>query len=68
MISYKPLWKTLIDKDIQQKDLAVICDLTRQTVLDMKNNRHVSMKTIEKICKTLNCSIPDIIEYISDND
>lgn len=66
MISYKPLWKTLIDKEIAQKDLANLCNLTRQTVADMKNNKSVSLKTIEKICQKLNCTIPDIIEYIND--
>lgn len=66
MISYSPLWKTLIDKKISKSNFRVACNISKQTYADMNKDKFVSLKTINKICKFLNCNINDVIEYIEE--
>lgn len=68
MFSYNPLWKTLIDRNMNKTDLGKKCHLTKQTIADMNKNKYVSLKSLDRICKNLNCNISDIIEYIPDNE
>ena len=68
MISYNPLWKTLIDKGYKKTDLIDGAKLSSTTIADMGKNSHVNTSTIEKICEFLDCKIPDVIEYIPDNN
>ena len=57
-ISYNPLFKLLIDKGMKKTDLAKEADLTAGTLAT------VSMETLIKICKCLNCTFDDIVEII----
>lgn len=68
MFSYAPLWKTLIDKKMNKTDLRNTCNITKQTIADMSKNKYVSLKSLDKICKHLNCNIYNIIEYIPDEE
>ena len=64
MVSYKKLWKLLIDRDMKKKDLAVIADISNYTVTKMSNGENVTVETLGKICKALNCGVGDIMEFI----
>ena len=64
MVSYKKLWKMLIDRDMKQKDLARIADLSTYTIQKMNRNENVNTETLTKICKALNCTFDDIIDII----
>jgi DNA-binding Xre family transcriptional regulator len=64
MISYKKLWKMLIDRDMKKKDLARIADLSTYTIQKMNRNENVNTETLTKICKALNCTFDDIIDII----
>lgn len=64
MISYNPLWKTLINKKISKSNFRVDCNISKQTYADMNKDKFVSLRTIDKICDFLNCDISDVIEYI----
>lgn len=66
MISYNPLWKTLIDKNISKSKFRIECNISKQTYADMNKDKFVSLKTINKICKFLNCNISEVIEYIEE--
>lgn len=68
MISYKPLWKTLIENDKKKLDLLEIADISRGTLAKLSKNEPVNLTVIDKICKNLNCSITDVIEYVSDSE
>ena len=63
-VSYKKLWKLLIDRDMKKKDLAVIADISNYTVTKMSKGENVTVETLGKICVALNCSIDDIMEFI----
>ena len=64
MVSYKKLWKMLIDRDMKKKDLARIADLSTYTIQKMNRNGNVNTETLTKICKALNCTFDDIIDII----
>lgn len=65
-ISYKKLWKLLIDKDMQKTDLRKAAGLTTNVIANMGKGKDVSTGTLRKICKTLDCDISDIVEYVKD--
>ena len=67
-ISYKKLWKLLIDKDMKKKDLQVAADISWTTITKMSKNEKVSMEMLMKICKALECDIGDIMELIPTED
>lgn len=68
MFSYNPLWKLLIDKNLSKTELRTSCNITKQTLADMNKNKYVSLKTLDKICKYMNCNISDVIEYIPNKE
>ena len=63
-VSYKKLWKILIDKDLKKKDLAKLADVSTYTITKMSKGENVTVETLGKICAALNCSIDDIMEFI----
>ena len=63
-ISYKKLWKLLIDKDMKKKDLCAAAGISSASVTKMGRNGHVTTEVLLKICTALNCRIEDIMEVI----
>lgn len=61
-VSYKKLWKLLIDKDMRKEDLRLAAGLTSTAIAKLGRNEDVSTKILLKICRTLNCDIADIME------
>ena len=61
-ISYKPLWKLLIDKDMKKKDLCELAGISPASVTKMGKCGHVTTETLEKICLALDCRVEDILE------
>lgn len=65
-ISYKPLWKLLIDREMKKKDLCQVAGISPASVTKMGNGGHVTTETLEKICLALDCSVNDIVELVPD--
>lgn len=65
-VSYKRLWKLLIDRDMKKKDLAEKANLSNYTINKMNKSENVNTDTLVKICEALNCRIEDIMEIVSD--
>jgi DNA-binding Xre family transcriptional regulator len=65
-VSYKKLWKLLIDKDIKKKDLSERAGISPATITKMGKGGHVTTEVLLKICNALNCGVEDIIEVIPD--
>ena len=63
-VSYKKLWKVLIDKDMKKKDLQASAGISWASVTKLSKGERVSMEVLMKICKTLKCDIGDIVELI----
>ena len=63
-VSYKRLWKLLIDKDMKKKDLVKVAHISTYTISKLNRGDNVNTDTLVKICSALNCSIEDIMEVI----
>ena len=61
-VSYKRLWKLLIDRDLKKKDLIELCDISGYTVTRLTRGENISAETLAKICKALNVGFDDIME------
>ena len=63
-VSYKKLWKLLIDKDIKKKDLSAMSGVCPATITKMGKNGHVTTEVLLKICIALECGLDDIMEIV----
>ena len=66
-VSYKKLWKMLIDKDMKKKDLCAKAGISTASVTKMGRNGHVSTEILLKICTALDCQIENIMEIVPDD-
>ena len=68
-ISYKPLWKLLIDRNMSKTDLRKKTKIAPSTFTKMNNEQQVSLDILARICVELNCGFDDIMEVTnSDNE
>ncbi len=65
MISYKPLFRTMLEKNIKLTDLNSF--LAPNITSKFNKSAHVNTSTLEKICLYLNCKIQDVIEIMPDD-
>mgnify|MGYP002514820468 FL=1 len=63
-ISYKKLWKLLIDRDMKKKDLVALSGISQSSVTKMGKNENVNTDVLVRICRALNCDIGDIAEIV----
>ena len=67
-ISYKKLWKLLIDKDMTAVDLRQATGIAPNTMTKLRRDEEVSMTVLVKICTVLNANIGDIMELVPDSN
>ncbi len=65
-ISYKKLWKLLIDRDLKRKDLQKLAGISSASITKLGKNENVNTEILAKICTALNCDISDIMEIVPD--
>jgi DNA-binding Xre family transcriptional regulator len=65
-VSYKKLWKLLIDKDMKKKDLREAAGISTSSMAKLGKNENVTTDVLVKICKALKCDISDIMEIKPD--
>lgn len=63
MFSYKPLLKTMVEKEINKTQLAQMLGSSKATIAKISKNEYVSMEILDKICALLDCKIEDVIEH-----
>ena len=63
-ISYKKLWKLLIDRDMKKKDLVALSGISQSSITKMGKNENVNTEILVRICRALNCDIGDIAEIV----
>ena len=62
-ISYKPLWKLLIDRDMTKAQLQEKTGLSSGTMTKLRHSESVSMEVLWKICSVLHCNIQDVMQF-----
>ena len=65
-VSYKRLWKLLVDKEMSKSDLRKKAEIAPNTMTKLLRDEEVSLTILSKICKTLNADFGDIVEYVPD--
>ena len=68
MISYAPLWETMKKFGATTYTLQVKGGISSSTIRRLKSGESVSTNSLDALCKILNCTISDIIEYLPDTD
>ena len=61
-LSYNKLWKLLIDKNLTKTQLHDLTGLSKSTIAKLSNEENVNTNVLERICKSLDCEISDIVE------
>ena len=67
-ISYKRLWKLLIDKDLKKKELGKLANISTYTINKLNRGDNVNTDTLVKICGALDCTFDDIMEVIPEQE
>ncbi len=67
-ISYKKLWKLLIDRDMNKQDLRRLTGLSSSSIAKLGKNESVTTTVLLNICEKLDCDISDIMEVIKDGE
>lgn len=66
-VSYKKLWKLLIDKDMRKENLRLKAQITTTAMAKLGRNETVHMDVLLKICNALDCSLDDILEIVNED-
>ena len=64
MISYKPLFMLLLERNMTKTQLRQAVGFSTATLAKMSKNEYISLETVENICKYLDCNIENVIEFI----
>ena len=67
-VSYKKLWHLLLDRDMKKKDLQKAAKLTSYTMNKLSKNETVTTDTLAKICRSLSCTVDDIIDILPEDE
>lgn len=62
-VTYKKLWKLLIDRDMKKKELCEKAHVSSASLTKMKNNGSVTTDVLSRICAALECDVSDIMEF-----
>lgn len=65
MLSYKPLLRTLLERDMTKTQLRESIGFSTATLAKISKNEYISMETLGNICKFLNCKVEDVIEFLN---
>ena len=67
-VSYKKLWKLLIDKNMKKKDLEVLSGVSHYTINKLNKGENITTEVLGRICKALDCNINDVMEFVEDEE
>lgn len=63
-LSYKKLWKLLIDRDMTRADLREATGVAPATLAKMSKGEPVGVGILERICESMDCNIGDVVDYV----
>ena len=66
-VSYRRLFHLLIDQNMSTAQLQQQAGYSANISTRLKKNTYISMESVEKICRVLNCSVDDIMEFVPDS-
>lgn len=66
-VSYQKLWYLLLDMHMKKKEFEEKVQMLNYAMKKLAKNKNISTEVLSKICKTLNCSLDDIVEFINED-
>ena len=63
-VSYDKLFHMMIDRKITNAQLMKMCGFSANIITRLKKDEYISLESVEKICRTLNCGVDDILNFI----
>lgn len=66
-VSYKKLFHMLIEKEKTNTMLQKEAGVSGNIITRLKRNQYISMESIERICRVMECGVDDILEFVSEN-
>ena len=66
-VTYKKLFKLLIDRNMKKKDLRDLAGIGNSTMTKLSNDENVTIEVMAKICRALDCTIDDVVEVVPDD-
>lgn len=63
-VTYKKLFKLLIDKDLKKTEFAKQANISPNTLAKLSKNEFVSMEIMVRICRFLDCTLDDVMEIV----
>lgn len=66
-VSYKKLWKLLIDKNMKKTDLLTLANISSASLAKLGKNENVTTDVLTKICNALHCDISEIMEMVDES-
>lgn len=66
-VSYKKLFHLLVDRDMTAVQLQQQAGYSANITTRLKKNAYISLESVEKICRALNCKVDDIVEFMPDD-
>jgi predicted transcriptional regulator len=67
-VSYKKLFHLMIDKGMTNAELMEKAGFSANIITRIKRDNYISLDSIEKICKTLQCGVDDILEFTTEDE
>ena len=67
-VTYKKLFHLMIDRGITNAELMEKARFSSNIITRIKRDNYISLDSIEKICKTLNCGVDDILEFVPEDN
>lgn len=67
-VSYKRLFHLLIEKDMTNAQLQQKAGFSANIITRLKRNGYVSLESIERICRVLNCGVDDVLEFTPEDN
>ena len=68
MVSYRPLWHTLVDRGLKKMQLVEMAGISTGTLSKLNKDQHVALDVLERICLALDCRIEDVVEITKGPD
>lgn len=63
-ITYKKLWKLLIDRDMKRQDLQKLAGVSASSIAKLGKCENVTTEVLIRICQALECDLNDIMELV----
>ncbi|HIY03886.1 MAG TPA: helix-turn-helix transcriptional regulator [Candidatus Anaerotignum merdipullorum] len=68
MISYAPLWQTMMRKNVTTYTLISKYNINPRTIYQLKHNQSITMHTLERICRILGCTPNEVVAFVSQGE